>query len=50
MIGNVEYGGCVLAKNEPEAQEKLRKHYGNEEKITVWMDNDIALDIVEVYP
>jgi hypothetical protein len=65
MINDAERGGCVLAENEKEAEQKVRKmyeeligisdHWDEEEiakyVITVWVSEDIAMDdVVEVYP
>ena len=63
MIGDVERGGCVLASNEQIAELKVRTAYEKmaaysdklalelkDMKITVWRDDEIAADIVEVYP
>jgi hypothetical protein len=54
MIGDTLCGGCVLALNERVAKEKIRLHYakeyGENSEITVWIDDEISLDIVQVYP
>jgi hypothetical protein len=65
MINDAERGGCVLAANEKEAEQKVRKMYeeliGSCDKwdageiakyvITVWVSESIATaDVVETYP
>ena len=50
MIGDTVCGGCVLASNEDTAKIKLREHYGDDEPIMVWVDEDISAEIIEVYP
>ena len=54
MIGDTECGGCVLASNEEEARAKLIPHYADEyggnPVITIWIDDEITPDIVQVYP
>jgi hypothetical protein len=54
MIGDTECGGCVLATNENGAKAKVKSHYeqeyGEDIAITVWIDDEISLDVVQVYP
>ena len=61
-IGDVERGGCVVAANKKQAENKVRRAYEKmaersysialelkDMQISIWSD-EIAKDVVEVYP
>lgn len=65
MINDAERGGCVLATDEKEAEQKVRKMYEEQidlsdhwraediakYKTTIWISDEFATaDVVEVYP
>jgi Cu2+-containing amine oxidase len=59
-IDDGDYGGCVLASSEDEGEAKVRAAYlkdaefiklnGSDFEITVWQDEEISSDVVQVYP
>ena len=54
MIDEVRCGGCVVATSEAEARAKVRAYYDDyfDEgySITVWVDDEMPGDVVQVYP